>query len=104
MCWFRWRRLRRESFQALEERTIEAGDLRGGFVALDGERKTRDQNVIGAEAEVDFAEGDEAAHEKSGGDEKCERERHFEDDNGAAKLGVTETPAETFANIAQGIV
>jgi hypothetical protein len=53
---------------------------------------------------VDFAKGDEAAHEKTGGDEERERESYFEDDYGAAKFGVTETAAETFADIAEGVV
>ena len=41
-----------ERFDACEKRAIEAGELRGGLIAVAWERQARDEDVIGAKSEV----------------------------------------------------
>ncbi len=49
-------------FQALQQRTEETSNLRGGFVSILRQRETGHQNVRGVEAEVHLLEREEAAH------------------------------------------
>ena len=91
-------------FQARLEGAEESSDLWGGFVALLRQGREHDENVVGAEAEMFFAEGDEAAHEEAGADEQSQRKRDFEDDHGVAETAMAETAAHALAGIAQWIV
>src|SRR5258707_9405894 len=91
-------------FETIEERTEETGELVGGFVTVLGKRKARDENVIGLQAEVDVAKGDEAAHQEAGGDEERERDSDFEDDDGVAQAAMSGASAGAFATVAERVV
>ena len=58
-----------KGFEAGMEWAEESGDLRGSFVTLLRQRHAHYEDVISAEADILFAEGDEAAHQQPSADE-----------------------------------
>ena len=53
-----------------QQRSIEAGNLIGGFVAVLGKGEPRHEHVVRLQAEMHLAKRDEAAHQQTGPNEK----------------------------------
>ena len=86
-----------QRLNAVEHGPEEALLLRRGRVLAARQRHAGDENVLGIEAQIDVLQRDEAAHQQPGAGEQQQRQRDFDDDQGAPQPAATEAAADALA-------